>query len=162
MADSCTVPTDVAFVECSTETVSSLSDIELKGKYSLHLRRVALRSQGASGRSKKFMFAYTGDVADGSISREKFIELFYAVTDRRDIKFGPATWISTYKFVSASVLSCIPDYPARPNLRMVDKMRDGRVMIAGGQYRFPRQDGWVLPDELQTPRTVTAPPAGRA
>ncbi|KAF8185933.1 FAD binding domain-containing protein [Mycena galopus ATCC 62051] len=77
---------------------------------------LALRSGGSTG--KVFMFAYTDrskDLTDQTMTREEFIEEFYALTDRRDIKFGPATWLSNY----------------RPNLRLVDKMGVGRVFIAG-------------------------------
>ncbi|KAF8178166.1 FAD binding domain-containing protein [Mycena galopus ATCC 62051] len=77
---------------------------------------LALRSGGSTG--KVFMFAYSGrrkDLADKTMTREEFIEEFYEMTDRRDIKFGPATWLSNY----------------RPNLRMVDKMQVGRVFVAG-------------------------------
>ncbi|KAJ7248154.1 monooxygenase [Mycena haematopus] len=77
---------------------------------------LALRSGGST--NKVFMFAYNGrseDLADKTITREEFIEEFYKMTGRRDITFGPATWLSNY----------------RPNMRMVDQMRVGRVFIAG-------------------------------
>ncbi|KAJ7662087.1 FAD binding domain-containing protein [Mycena polygramma] len=77
---------------------------------------IALRSSDAT--SKVFMFFYTGrsgESAERTITRDEFIEDFYEATGRRDIKFGPATWLSNY----------------RPNMRMVDQMRDGRVFIAG-------------------------------
>ncbi|KAF7342093.1 FAD-binding-3 domain-containing protein [Mycena venus] len=77
---------------------------------------IALRSGGST--SKVFMFAYTGRpeaLAHKTITREEFIEEFYAMTGRRDVKFGAATWLSNY----------------RPNMRMVDKMQVGRVFIAG-------------------------------
>lgn len=77
------------------------------------LLSVALRSSNST--SKVFMYAYTGP-EDKSFTRDEFIDEFYAVTGRRDVKFGEATWMSTY----------------RPNMRMVDKMQDGRVFIAGG------------------------------
>ncbi|KAJ7846062.1 FAD binding domain-containing protein [Mycena olivaceomarginata] len=77
---------------------------------------MALRSGGST--SNVFMFAYTGrseKLANKTITREEFIEEFYAITGRRDITFGPATWLSNY----------------RPNMRMVDNMRVGRVFVAG-------------------------------
>ncbi|KAJ7185771.1 FAD binding domain-containing protein [Mycena filopes] len=76
---------------------------------------IALRSSGRT--NKKFMFAYSGgsEAADKLLTRDEFIEDFYAITGRRDVKFGAATWMSNY----------------RPNLRMVDRMRDGRVFVAG-------------------------------
>ncbi|KAJ6569265.1 FAD binding domain-containing protein [Mycena capillaripes] len=79
-------------------------------------KMMVLRS--SSSTSKVFMFAYSGrpeHLADKTLTRDEFIEEFYAMTGRRDIKFGLATWMTNY----------------RPNMRMVDKMRDGRVFIAG-------------------------------
>ncbi|KAF8178164.1 FAD binding domain-containing protein [Mycena galopus ATCC 62051] len=75
-----------------------------------------LRSVGST--SKIFTLAYTGrseDLAHKPATREDLIEDFYTMTDRRDIKFGPATFLSTW----------------RPNMRMVSTMRVGRVFIAG-------------------------------
>ncbi|KAJ7211758.1 FAD binding domain-containing protein [Mycena pura] len=77
---------------------------------------MALRSSRAD--SKVVMFAYAGraeNLADKTITRDEFIEAFYSVTGRHDIKFGDTSWISNY----------------RPNMRMVDDMRAGRVFIAG-------------------------------
>ncbi|KAJ6481836.1 FAD binding domain-containing protein [Mycena sanguinolenta] len=74
---------------------------------------LALRSSGPT--SKVFMFAFSGGSENRTLTREEFIEEFYAMTDRGDITFGPATWLSMY----------------RPNMRMVDQMRVGRVFIAG-------------------------------
>ncbi|KAJ6511431.1 FAD binding domain-containing protein [Mycena vitilis] len=77
---------------------------------------VLLRSSGAA--SKEFMFFYTGasrEAAETPMTRDEFVEAFYETTGRRDIKFGSANWLSTY----------------RPNMRMVDQMRVGRVFIAG-------------------------------
>ncbi|KAJ7255855.1 FAD binding domain-containing protein, partial [Mycena haematopus] len=48
-------------------------------------------------------------------TRDEFVEEFYAVTGRRDIKFGVATWLSMF----------------RPSMRMVNKFGIGRVFIAG-------------------------------
>ncbi|KAJ6481863.1 FAD binding domain-containing protein [Mycena sanguinolenta] len=71
----------------------------------------------SASNSKVFMFvlADSKTFADKTLTREELIEEFYAMTDRRDITFGPATWLSTY----------------RPNMRMVDQMRVGRVFIGG-------------------------------
>ncbi|KAF7366420.1 FAD-binding-3 domain-containing protein [Mycena sanguinolenta] len=74
---------------------------------------LALRSNSST--SKVFMFAFSGSSENKTLTREEFIEEFYALTDRRDITFGPATWLSNY----------------RVNMRMVDQMRVGRVFIAG-------------------------------
>ncbi|KAJ6511503.1 FAD binding domain-containing protein [Mycena vitilis] len=79
-------------------------------------RILTLRS--GNSKSKVFMFGYTGrpdHLADTPVTREEFIEDFYAITKRPDIKFGPTTWISNW----------------RPNMRMVDTMQCGRVFIAG-------------------------------
>ncbi|KAJ7847756.1 FAD binding domain-containing protein [Mycena olivaceomarginata] len=48
-------------------------------------------------------------------TRDEFVEEFYAVTGRRDIKFGAATWLSSF----------------RPSMRMVDKFGVGRVFVVG-------------------------------
>jgi hypothetical protein len=64
---------------------------------------MALRSGGSTG--KVFMFAYTGrpeHLAEKTVTRDEFIEDFYAITGRRDIKFGPAIWISNYRSVLVS------------------------------------------------------------
>ncbi|KAJ7777965.1 FAD binding domain-containing protein [Mycena maculata] len=90
----------------------------LRGQYSdAHSPfRVALRSNNST--SKVFMFAYAGrpaHLAETPLTRDEFIDEFYAFTGRRDVKFGETSWLSIY----------------RPNLRMVDKMQAGRVFIAG-------------------------------
>ncbi|KAJ7479273.1 FAD binding domain-containing protein, partial [Mycena latifolia] len=77
---------------------------------------LALRSSGST--DKTFMFAYSGrpeHLAEKTLTREEFIEDFYELTGRRDVKFGVATWMTNW----------------RPNMRMVDTMRSGRVFIAG-------------------------------
>ncbi|KAJ7701801.1 FAD binding domain-containing protein [Mycena rosella] len=83
-----------------------------------HVPPKLLVLRSSSPTSNVFMFAYTGrpeHLAEKAVTREEFIEEFYDVTGRRDITFGPATWMSSW----------------RPNLRMVDTMRSGRVFIAG-------------------------------
>ncbi|KAJ7068962.1 FAD binding domain-containing protein [Mycena belliarum] len=77
---------------------------------------ITLRSNDAT--SNRFSLAYSGRAAhltETAMTREEFIEEFYAVTGRRDIKFGAFNWIANW----------------RPNLRMVDTMRSGRVFVAG-------------------------------
>ncbi|KAJ7490256.1 FAD binding domain-containing protein [Mycena galericulata] len=67
---------------------------------------------------KGFRFAFTGGPAHWKQtipSRDEFVEEFYKVTDRRDVQFGAATWISGFK----------------PSMRMVDKFGVGRVFVAG-------------------------------
>ncbi|KAJ7701909.1 hypothetical protein B0H17DRAFT_1176379 [Mycena rosella] len=76
---------------------------------------LVFRSSNFTG--KVFMFAYTGrpeHLAEKDLTREEFIEEFYDVTGRGDITFGLAAWMSNW----------------RPNLRMVDTMRTGRLFIA--------------------------------
>ncbi|KAJ7031985.1 FAD binding domain-containing protein [Mycena alexandri] len=110
--------------ETRTEQQIALGDIIIEEgvkpglwhMWSVPPKMIVLRSSDST--SKKFMFAYTGrpeHVAGKAMTRDEFIQDFYALTGRNDVKFGPATWLSNY----------------RPNLRMVDRMRDGRVFIAG-------------------------------
>ncbi|TFK39683.1 FAD binding domain-containing protein [Crucibulum laeve] len=47
--------------------------------------------------------------------REEVLKAFYEISGRKDVIFGDLIWISNY----------------RPNMRMVDKFRKGRVFIAG-------------------------------
>ncbi|KAJ7433543.1 FAD binding domain-containing protein [Mycena latifolia] len=68
--------------------------------------------------SKVFNFMYKGrpeHLTDKPLTSDEFVEQFYALTGRRDIKFGEATWLSKY----------------RANIRMVDTMHQGRVFVAG-------------------------------
>ncbi|KAJ7777971.1 FAD binding domain-containing protein [Mycena maculata] len=84
--------------------------------WSVPPKLMALRSNNSA--SKVFMFAYAGrpeHLAETPLTRDEFIDEFYAFTGRWDVKFGKATWMSIY----------------RPNLRMVDRMQDGCVFIVG-------------------------------
>jgi hypothetical protein len=71
-----------------------------------------------------------------STSSEAFAKFFYSFTKRTDIVFGDIKWISKYRseqillnfLVALTIL-----VPIRPNIRMVDNLRVGRVFIAGGQ-----------------------------
>ncbi|KAJ7300637.1 monooxygenase [Mycena albidolilacea] len=65
--------------------------------------------------NKMFSFLYRTSSAEKPLTREDFVEEFYRVTGRRDLKFGEATWLSKYT----------------PNIRMVDTMRKRRVFVAG-------------------------------
>ncbi|KAF7366425.1 FAD-binding-3 domain-containing protein [Mycena sanguinolenta] len=68
-----------------------------------------LRPSGLN--SKVFMLIFTDSskaLAGKTFTREELIEEFYAMTDRRDVTFGPAPWLSDYRL-----------------------MRVGRVFIAG-------------------------------
>ncbi|KAJ7120993.1 FAD binding domain-containing protein [Mycena epipterygia] len=105
--------------ETPAEQHVALGDIVVEGidpacwhMWNVPPKFIVLRSSNSN--SKVFMYAYTGP-EDKSFTRDEFIDEFYAVTGRRDVKFGEATWMSTY----------------RPNMRMVHKMQDGRVFIAG-------------------------------
>ncbi|KAK7050557.1 FAD-binding-3 domain-containing protein [Favolaschia claudopus] len=65
-----------------------------------------------------FMFFYTGrseELVDKPITRQEFVDRFYEITGRHDVRFGPAPWLSIY----------------RPNMRMVKQMHVGRVFLAG-------------------------------
>ena len=69
-------------------------------------------------------------------SSEGFAKLFYSLTKRTDILFGDIIWVSKYRlecyfFTCAESPLTIPVY-IRPNIRMVDTLRVGRVFIAGG------------------------------
>ncbi|KAJ7485703.1 FAD binding domain-containing protein [Mycena latifolia] len=65
-----------------------------------------------------FRFAFTGvpeHWKHKEPTRDEFVQEFYTVTGRRDIKFGAVTWLSSFK----------------PSMRMVDKFGVGRVFLAG-------------------------------
>ncbi|KAJ7119265.1 FAD binding domain-containing protein [Mycena crocata] len=64
-----------------------------------------------------FTFIYGGCELpeDRTLTAKEFAEHFYAMTERHDIKFGEAQWMTNY----------------RANIRMVDTMRQGRVFVAG-------------------------------
>ncbi|KAJ6553491.1 hypothetical protein DFH09DRAFT_1248600 [Mycena vulgaris] len=90
----------------------------MDGARSVVRKQLGLSFLGETREYKVFMFAYTGrpeHLAEKTLTREEFIQEFYEVTGRRDVKFGPATWVTNW----------------RPNLRMVDTMRSGRVFIGG-------------------------------
>ncbi|KAJ7185366.1 FAD binding domain-containing protein [Mycena filopes] len=70
------------------------------------------------GVETSYRFAYTGGPESWKQqvpTRDEFVEEFYKITDRRDVKFGAVTWISSFK----------------PSMRMVDKFGLGRVFVAG-------------------------------
>ncbi|KAJ6481833.1 hypothetical protein C8R45DRAFT_1100240 [Mycena sanguinolenta] len=59
-----------------------------------------LRPSGSN--SKVFMLVFidrSKAFVNKTFTREELIDEFYAMTDRRDITFGPATWLSTYRSV---------------------------------------------------------------
>lgn len=77
--------------------------------------------------------------------KEEYFKAIRAATDRQDLQFGHLRWISNW----------------RPNIRMVNKFREGRGFVAGGVHiRRPRIDSTNHP--AQTPRTSTAPLVAKA
>nr|GAT51657.1 predicted protein [Mycena chlorophos] len=68
----------------------------------------------SNGKYREWMFACPR-FEDTTITREEFIETFYATTERRGVKFGEMSWVSNY----------------RPSGRIADALRSGRVFIAG-------------------------------
>ena len=69
-------------------------------------------------------------------SSEEFAEVFYSLTKRTDILFGDMIWVSKYRLARALFSICLTALTIfvhiRPNIRMVDTLRVGRVFIAGG------------------------------
>ncbi|KAJ7093879.1 FAD binding domain-containing protein [Mycena belliarum] len=114
----------LSFLGETQEQIVALGDIvieegmdpKLWHMWKLPPRLLSLRSCNSG--NNLFNFAYSGrpkHSAEKTLTREEFIEDFYALTGKRDVKFGAATWMSNW----------------RPNMRMVDTMRSGRVFIAG-------------------------------
>ncbi|KAJ6544653.1 hypothetical protein DFH09DRAFT_1249316 [Mycena vulgaris] len=89
--------------ETRTEFTVALGDIVIEEGLDLSVAR------------KEFGFIYKGHVGDELLTRDEFVEEFYTLTGRRDIKFGEATWLTKYT----------------ANIRMVDTMRQGRAFVAG-------------------------------
>lgn len=81
-----------------------------------------------------FSFLYRTSSAEKPLTREDFVEEFYRITGRRDVKFGEATWLSKYTYVHLfdREKNAFIAERHRPNIRMVDTMRKGRVFVAGG------------------------------
>nr|GAT45162.1 predicted protein [Mycena chlorophos] len=111
--------------ETQEDAEMAVGDIEVHGvdpkfwhMWSAPPRTIVLRSSHPA--SNVFMLAYIGiqgDIAPTGLTRDEFLNAFYEVTKlkREDVTFGEATWMSRY----------------RPNIRMVDRMRVGRVFVAG-------------------------------
>jgi hypothetical protein len=61
------------------------------------------------------------DLSDYATDREGFIKLFFDITgiDNSAIEFGNMRWVGRWK----------------PNVRMVNEFRDGRVFLAGGNVQ---------------------------
>ncbi|KAF7350749.1 FAD-binding-3 domain-containing protein [Mycena sanguinolenta] len=63
-----------------------------------------LRPSGLN--SNVFMLIFTDSskaLADKTFTREELIEEFYAMTDRRDVTFGPTTWLSDYRLTRCAL-----------------------------------------------------------
>ncbi|KAJ7754143.1 FAD binding domain-containing protein [Mycena maculata] len=106
--------------ETRTEQNMAVGDIVIEGldnrrfhMWNVSPNSILLRWNHSS--SQLFSYAYTGRADEKTLTREEFIEEFHALTGRHDLTFGEAAWMSSYT----------------PNIRMVDRMRDGRVFIAG-------------------------------
>ncbi|KAF7318435.1 FAD-binding-3 domain-containing protein [Mycena chlorophos] len=115
--------------DVKAEQDMAIGDIEVDGverglwhMWSSPGKTMLLRSSHPN--SNMFMFAYTSDMKDSQselpasgLTREQFIDVFYGMTQLTpsEIQFGKDTWMSRY----------------RPNIRMVDSMRKGRVFLAG-------------------------------
>ena len=70
-----------------------------------------------------------------STSSEEFAKVFYSLTKRTDILFGDIIWVSKYRLelIIIIILTSLTIFVhIRPNIRMVDTLRVGRVFIAGG------------------------------
>ena len=57
------------------------------------------------------------DHAKLELDRDAYFNAISAATDRQDLQFGQLRWISNW----------------RPNIRMVNKFREGRGFVAGGK-----------------------------
>jgi len=67
---------------------------------------------------------------DQALLRETLVKS----TNREDLKFGECPWISYYTSVFHSCFHMYDLPPSRPNIRMVDKLHVGHVLIAGGTH----------------------------
>jgi hypothetical protein len=106
--------------------------------YSTHvfMNRILFRPSGQDQDVYNFIMGGPDvDCNKISTSREELIKAFYSITKRTDIYFGDLVWISKYRsergFYSLLELTVVDHI--RPNIRMVNTLRVGRVFIAGGQ-----------------------------
>ncbi|KAK7001804.1 FAD-binding-3 domain-containing protein [Favolaschia claudopus] len=75
-----------------------------------------LRASGVEDRTMTFFYSGRPEhLAKQNITREEFVEKFYEITGRHDVKFGATPWLSNY----------------RANIRMADNLQVGRVFLAG-------------------------------
>jgi hypothetical protein len=100
------------------------------------MNRVVLRPSGQDEDVYNFILAGPNiDFDKVSTSSEGFAKCFYSHTKRTDILFGDIIWVSKYRFARALFISLTAltiFVHIRPNIRMVDTLRVGRVFIAGG------------------------------
>ncbi|PPQ68063.1 hypothetical protein CVT26_007347 [Gymnopilus dilepis] len=85
------------------------------------------------------------DVDKVSASRENVIAEFYEISGRRDIEFEEVVWFSRY----------------RPNIRMVDQLRKGRVFLAGGKLGGGQSHMTVLKLDLVDAAHCHSPTGGQ-
>ena len=99
------------------------------------MNRVLLRPSGQDEDVYNFILGGPNiDYDKISTSSEEFAKFFYSLTKRTDILFGDIIWVSKYR--SARFVNPLPALTIlvhiRPNIRMVNTLRVGRVFIAGG------------------------------
>jgi hypothetical protein len=58
-----------------------------------------LRPDYVSSKGVSFLYSGRAQSAEATVTRDEFVEDFYTLTGRRDIKFGEATWLSKYTCV---------------------------------------------------------------
>ncbi|KAJ7685926.1 FAD binding domain-containing protein [Mycena rosella] len=110
--------------ETRTETIFALGDIKVEEgldpnfwhMWNVGPKMILMRPHGVTSTMFNFMLKGRSEhLMNKTLTSDEFAEEFYSLTDRRDVKFGEAAWMSNY----------------RPNIRMVDKMHQGRVFVAG-------------------------------
>ncbi|KAF7309285.1 FAD-binding-3 domain-containing protein [Mycena indigotica] len=109
--------------ETHEEQEMFLGDIEIEGvtpglwhMWADPRQTIVLR--GTTPTSNVYTFACLPGASgplSGPFTRDEFVKIFYDITQRTDISFGSALWLSHY----------------RANIRMVDEMRVGRVFVVG-------------------------------
>ncbi|KAJ7695074.1 FAD binding domain-containing protein [Mycena rosella] len=114
--------------ETRTESIMALGDINIEeGLDPNHMwnvgpKMIMLRPHGVTSTMFSFLFKGRSEyLMNKTLTGDEFAEEFYALTGRRDVKFGEAGMMSDY----------------RPNIRMVDRMHQGHAAHchspAGGQ-----------------------------
>ncbi|KAJ7703976.1 FAD binding domain-containing protein [Mycena rosella] len=110
--------------ETRPEIIAALGDIKVEEgldpnfwhRWNVGPKMILMRPHGVTSTMFNFMFTGRSEhLMNKALTSDEFAEEFYSLTGRRDVKFGEATWMSNY----------------RPNIRMVDRMHQGRVFVAG-------------------------------